>query len=189
MPKGFVLSILLIMVGLFMSFWILLPYFKLDEETFVKDSTEISNDSNVLETYRTEENENYDEIDEVKEPEYDEEANEEFKDRCRLTFAEAGLEDEVGQIAVAATILHRQYAPEFKADGDFYKAMNNGLSSVVDGQIYIISGNDCYELSSRGERYQKLSKPFPGTIVTLGFNLSDSSFHSIVNSPFEEIQF
>lgn len=59
----------------------------------------------------------------------------------------------------------------------------------TDGQIYIISGKDCYELSSRGERYQKLNKPFPGTIVTLGFNLSDSSFHSIVNSPFEEIQF
>ena len=40
----------------------------------------------------------------------------EFQDRCRLTYAESGLEDEIGQVAVAATIIHRQYSPEFRAD-------------------------------------------------------------------------
>lgn len=59
----------------------------------------------------------------------------------------------------------------------------------TQGEIYIISGMDCYEMTVHGERYQKMQYPFPGTIVTLGFNLSDSSFNTIANAPFEEIQF
>lgn len=72
----------------------------------------------------------------------------EFQDRCRLTYAESGLEDEIGQVAVAATIIHRQYSPEFRADGDFYQVMNNGFSSVRNGEIYIMTSNPyilCYE--------------------------------------------
>ena len=65
----------------------------------------------------------------------------EFQDRCRLTYAESGLEDEIGQVAVAATIIHRQYSPEFRADGDFYQVMNNGFSSVRNGEIYIMTSN------------------------------------------------
>lgn len=65
----------------------------------------------------------------------------EFQDRCRLTYAESGLEDEIGQVAVAATIIHRQYSPEFHADGDFYNVMNNGFSSVRNGEIYIMTSN------------------------------------------------
>ena len=65
----------------------------------------------------------------------------EFQDRCRLTYAESGLEDEIGQVAVAATIIHRQYSPEFSADGDFYNVMNNGFSSVRNGEIYIMTSN------------------------------------------------
>ena len=65
----------------------------------------------------------------------------EFQDRCRLTYAESGLEDEIGQVAVAATIIHRQYSPEFRADGDFYNVMNNGFSSVRNGEIYIMTRN------------------------------------------------
>ena len=65
----------------------------------------------------------------------------EFQDRCRLTYAESGLEDEIGQVAVAATIIHRQYSPEFRADGDFYNVMNNGFSSVRNGEIYIMTSN------------------------------------------------
>ncbi len=65
----------------------------------------------------------------------------EFQDRCRLTYAESGLEDEIGQVAVAATIIHRQYSPEFRADGDFYQVMNNGFSSVRNGEIYIMTRN------------------------------------------------
>lgn len=65
----------------------------------------------------------------------------EFQDRCRLTYAESGLEDEIGQVAVAATIIHRQYSPEFRADGNFYNVMNNGFSSVRNGEIYIMTSN------------------------------------------------
>ncbi len=65
----------------------------------------------------------------------------EFQDRCRLTYAESGLEDEIGQVAVAATILNRQYSPEFHADGNFYNVMNNGFSSVHDGEIFIMTSN------------------------------------------------
>lgn len=65
----------------------------------------------------------------------------EFQDRCRLTYAESGLEDEIGQVAVAATIIHRQYSPEFHADGNFYNVMNNGFSSVHDGEIFIMTRN------------------------------------------------
>ena len=65
----------------------------------------------------------------------------EFQDRCRLTYAESGLEDEIGQVAVAATIIHRQYSPEFHADGNFYNVMNNGFSSVHDGEIFIMTSN------------------------------------------------
>ena len=65
----------------------------------------------------------------------------EFQDRCRLTYAESGLEDEIGQVQVEATITHRQYSPEFRADGDFYQVMNNGFSSVRNGEIYIMTSN------------------------------------------------
>lgn len=71
---------------------------------------------------------------------YDSETKE-FQDRCRLTYAESGLEDEIGQVAVAATILNRQYSPEFHADGNFYNVMNNGFSSVHDGEIFIMTSN------------------------------------------------
>lgn len=71
---------------------------------------------------------------------YDSETKE-FQDRCRLTYAESGLEDEIGQVAVAATIIHRQYSSEFHADGNFYNVMNNGFSSVHNGEIYIMTSN------------------------------------------------
>lgn len=71
---------------------------------------------------------------------YDSETKE-FQDRCRLTYAESGLEDEIGQVAVAATILNRQYSSEFHADGNFYNVMNNGFSSVHNGEIYIMTSN------------------------------------------------
>ena len=71
----------------------------------------------------------------------DDSETKEFQDRCRLTYAESGLEDEIGQVAVAATIIHRQYSPEFRADGDFYQVMNNGFSSVRNGEIYIMTSN------------------------------------------------
>lgn len=57
------------------------------------------------------------------------------------------------------------------------------------GKLCIISGAENYEFSSHKERYIKLSSTFPGTIVTLAFNLSDSSFYSMSNTDYTEIQF
>ena len=57
------------------------------------------------------------------------------------------------------------------------------------GKLCIISGEENYEFSSHKERYIKLTSPFPGTIVTLAFNLSDSSFYSMSNADYTEIQF
>lgn len=58
-----------------------------------------------------------------------------------------------------------------------------------DGQLCIISGTENYEFSSHGERYVTLDKPFPGTIVTLAFNLNDSSFYTMENLNNTEIHF
>ena len=45
-------------------------------------------------------------------------------------------------------------------------------------ELFIISGKENYELNSNKERYLSLRSAFPGTIVTLAFNLNDSVFHS-----------
>lgn len=46
------------------------------------------------------------------------------------------------------------------------------------GELFIISGKENYELNANKERYLSLCSAFPGTIVTLAFNLNDSVFHS-----------
>lgn len=57
------------------------------------------------------------------------------------------------------------------------------------GQFFIVSGKDAYEINNKGERFRQLELPFPGTIVTLAFNLSDSSFYTVKNQEIVEIQF
>lgn len=46
------------------------------------------------------------------------------------------------------------------------------------GKIIIVSGQECYEFSSYRECYQRLEYPFPGTIVTLAFNLRNTSVYA-----------
>lgn len=48
-----------------------------------------------------------------------------------------------------------------------------------NGELYIISGNEVFEQNTAGERYMRLECPFPGTIVTMAFNLSDHSSYCL----------
>lgn len=57
------------------------------------------------------------------------------------------------------------------------------------GQLFIVSGKESYEVTSKGERTLQLQHPFPGTIVTVAFNLQDSSFYTVNNQEIVEIQF
>lgn len=49
------------------------------------------------------------------------------------------------------------------------------------GELYIVSGCETFEQTKRGKRYQQLSLPFPGTIVTMAFNLFDSSSYCLAS--------
>ena len=51
----------------------------------------------------------------------------------------------------------------------FYKSKNLEFS--------IVSGNECYEYSSKGERTQEIRPYFPGTIVTIGISLMDDNLY------------
>lgn len=53
--------------------------------------------------------------------------------------------------------------------------------SLNQGELYIVSGCETFEQTKRGKRYQQLSSPFPGTIVTMAFNLSDSSSYCLAS--------
>lgn len=68
-------------------------------------------------------------------------------------------------------------------------ALIKNFISLNAGELHIISGNDIFEHTRRGERYQKLNYSFPGTIVTLAFNLGDQNMYYLSNENIEEIQF
>lgn len=57
------------------------------------------------------------------------------------------------------------------------------------GQFFIISENETYEITSKGERYDIMKNVFPGTIVTLAFNLNDTAMYVMENEVSPEIQF
>lgn len=44
-----------------------------------------------------------------------------------------------------------------------------------NGSCYIISDYENYEISNGKERFRQLDYPFPGTVVTVGFNLSNNT--------------
>lgn len=55
------------------------------------------------------------------------------------------------------------------------------------GELYIVSGEEVFEQTKRGIRYKQLDYPFPGTIVTMAFNLYDKSSYCLtseINSGF-----
>lgn len=67
----------------------------------------------------------------------EEDDEKEFQDRCRMTFAESGLEEIEGQIAVAAVIINRQQSTEFPETFEDVINQDAQFASVVDGEIYI----------------------------------------------------
>lgn len=72
-------------------------------------------------------------------------AQPEFQDRCRITYAEAGIESKEGQIAVAAVILNREESSNYP--DSFYEVIfqKNQFSPVIDGEIYNDGKVVCYE--------------------------------------------
>lgn len=57
------------------------------------------------------------------------------------------------------------------------------------GEFYIFSYNDTYELRRSKERFQKLDYPFPGTVVTIGFNLKNCNEYHLNPDNYQSIQF
>ena len=70
-----------------------------------------------------------------------------------------------------------------------------GLSLLRDfielnnGRLYIVSGNESYEKSGKKSKHKYMKHPFPGTIVTVAFNLSDESVYQMNSESFTEIIF
>ncbi len=61
--------------------------------------------------------------------------------------------------------------------------------SMNNGQLFIFSGSDTYEITNGKERYCKFNSPFPGTVVTLAFNLSDKGTYCLSSENISEIVF
>lgn len=49
------------------------------------------------------------------------------------------------------------------------------------GELYIVSGGETFEQTKRGVRYKYLDHIFPGTIVTMAFNLNDKCSYCLSN--------
>ena len=57
------------------------------------------------------------------------------------------------------------------------------------GSFYIVSGDENYEISKEKEKSRLLDYPFPGTVVTVGFNLSSNISSYISSEDDNTIQF
>lgn len=70
-----------------------------------------------------------------------------------------------------------------------------GLSFLCDfiklnkGKLYIVSGNETFEKDGERERNLDLEYAFPGTIVTVAFNLSDEYTYRMMSENVSEILF
>lgn len=57
------------------------------------------------------------------------------------------------------------------------------------GDFYIVSEQETFEINHGKKRFQKLDYPFPGTIVTVGFNLHDDATYILTSEKNNTIQF
>lgn len=57
------------------------------------------------------------------------------------------------------------------------------------GRLYIVSGNETYEKNGTVDRHMYMQDSFPGTIVTVAFNLSDESMYRMASESLPEIIF
>ncbi len=70
-----------------------------------------------------------------------------------------------------------------------------GLSLLKDfiglneGRLYIVSEHETYEKNGSLERHMYMPNSFPGTIVTVAFNLSDAFSYRMTSEKFSEIIF
>lgn len=70
-----------------------------------------------------------------------------------------------------------------------------GLSLIKEfiiknkGCFYIVSEKEAYEITKNGERYKELDYSFPGTIVTIAFNLKDNYAYYMKEEVIPTIQF
>lgn len=110
------------------------------------DSTEINymkisyTEQESVEEVQIEEINEPDKTEEMPKQEEVEEDNE-FRTRCKMTYAEAGLEDVEGQIAVAAVILNRQNSSKFPDTLEGVITQSGAFSSVRNGEVYIMTAN------------------------------------------------
>lgn len=65
----------------------------------------------------------------------------------------------------------------------------NNFVKLNAGELFIISSSEIYEISNKKESYLKLKFPFPGTVVTLAFNLSDRARYRLKSENVSEIEF
>lgn len=61
--------------------------------------------------------------------------------------------------------------------------------NLNNGSLYIVSKDETYEIARKKERYKKLDYPFPGTFVTVGFNLNDDAIYFLKSETNNTIQF
>lgn len=70
-----------------------------------------------------------------------------------------------------------------------------GLSLLCDfielnnGRLYIVSGNETYEKIGNIDRHKYMQSSFPGTIVTVAFNLLDEATYRMTSENLSEIIF
>ena len=70
-----------------------------------------------------------------------------------------------------------------------------GLTLIKDfveknrGEFYIVSEKETFEISNGKSRLKQLDYPFPGTIVTIGFNLHDKATYFLKSDMCDSIQF
>ncbi len=57
------------------------------------------------------------------------------------------------------------------------------------GEIFIVSGDESFELTQKGEIYRKFDYKFNGTFITLGFNLAEDTINDILLETSESIVF
>lgn len=61
--------------------------------------------------------------------------------------------------------------------------------NLNSGCFYIVSKDETYEINRQKERFLKLDYPFPGTFVTVGFNLRDDAVYFLESETNNTIQF
>jgi len=60
-------------------------------------------------------------------------------------------------------------------------ALLSEFVKLNQGKLQIVSGDGYYQYDSQGEKTEKLTKPFPGTVVNVAFCTNDNSNYALVS--------